>query len=292
MIAKKTIPFEQITPFVRHVHMSLIESALSPDSFKAYDSRLIYVYNGKGQIIIEETTHNVIKGCLLLWKPGIEYLIKSHKDFPLTIIGINYDYTREARNNSTPIAPDKTEHFDSRKITEYVQFNDMDCFNSPVVLENMQELESTLFEIKDEYITRKKYYINRINGLFLSLLGDVARYACSIKGRQGEFGVTIDRIIEWIHNNYSKPLSNKDIGRHFNFHPNYINRLMVMHTGTSLYKYVLNYRISQAINLMQSTSMNITEIANMVGFKDINHFSKYFKKTIGISPKHFRRGSH
>ena len=52
---------------------------------------------------------------------------------------------------------------------------------------------------------------------------------------------------------------------------------MVAHTGLSLYRYVLKYRINRAIDLLQTTDMPAFEIAERVGFKDYNHFLKYFK---------------
>jgi AraC-like DNA-binding protein len=64
---------------------------------------------------------------------------------------------------------------------------------------------------------------------------------------------------------------------------------MVLNTGSSLHQYLLNYRISMAIELIESTYGSITDIAYQVGFKDISHFSKYFKKKTGRAPSEFRR---
>jgi len=64
---------------------------------------------------------------------------------------------------------------------------------------------------------------------------------------------------------------------------------MVMHTGLSLHQYVISLRISKAIGMLETTNMQITEIAYAVGFKDMCHFSRYFKKTTGRTPRGFRR---
>jgi AraC-like DNA-binding protein len=96
-----------------------------------------------------------------------------------------------------------------------------------------------------------------------------------------------DRVIKFICKNYTNPITNKDISAHFNYHTNYINRMMVLNTGTSLRQYLINYRISKAIQLLKTTQKPITEIAYEVGFKDPNHFSKTFKKKVGVSPKEY-----
>jgi YesN/AraC family two-component response regulator len=98
----------------------------------------------------------------------------------------------------------------------------------------------------------------------------------------------IDLLLDYIHTNYDQPLSNDKIGKRFNFHPNYINKLMVLHTGTSLHQYLINFRLSKAANMLQSSSKSISEIAYSVGYKDINYFSKAFKNKYGESPSSFR----
>ena len=57
----------------------------------------------------------------------------------------------------------------------------------------------------------------------------------------------------------------------------------------SPHEYLIEYRISQAKNMLKTTSLSISEIAEKVGYSDSLAFSKVFKNHIGISPKTFRR---
>ena len=61
------------------------------------------------------------------------------------------------------------------------------------------------------------------------------------------------------------------------------------YTGTTPTQYILSLRISNAQSLLESTSYNVTEIANIVGYDNPLYFSRLFKKQCGVSPSEFRR---
>jgi AraC-like DNA-binding protein len=193
-----------------------------------------------------------------------------------------------------PIFPEKIHDFKQANILEKVTFFDAAIFNNPIYLRNYYTIEHLLISIKDEYHTRKKYFLTKISCMLTSLLIDIYRFSNMYKDSNRNLSNkgTIDVLIQYIHNNYNLPITNKKIGLHFNYHPNYLNKLMIQHTGTSLHQYIINYRISHAINLLKSSDNNIKEISHLAGFKDINHFSKCFKKKVGFSPKYFKNKSH
>ena len=57
--------------------------------------------------------------------------------------------------------------------------------------------------------------------------------------------------------------------------------------GSSLYQYILNYRIIKAGELIENSEYSFTQIAQITGWKDYAQFSKAFKKHFGCSPSAF-----
>ena len=47
--------------------------------------------------------------------------------------------------------------------------------------------------------------------------------------------------------------------------------------------------MSKSIELLEKTSMSITEIAAAIGFNDVSYFKRTFKSYNGISPSEYRR---
>ena len=154
----------------------------------------------------------------------------------------------------------------------------------------MEDLESELLNIKREYLEKKNYYSEIISGIFTSVLYKIERI-CMTVSENDSADNRIDEIIKYITENYMSDISNEKISEYFNYHPNYINKLIKRHTNMSLHQYVLSYRLSVSLKLIQTTVIPISEIAAMSGFNDFSHFSKYFKKKIGRNPTDFRHSN-
>jgi AraC-like DNA-binding protein len=58
-------------------------------------------------------------------------------------------------------------------------------------------------------------------------------------------------------------------------------------TNSSAAKYIRTIRMKKAKVLLQTTSMNITEVGYEVGMKSVSTFSKLFKEEFGYSPSDF-----
>lgn len=57
--------------------------------------------------------------------------------------------------------------------------------------------------------------------------------------------------------------------------------------GTSPHEWTLRLRMNRAAKLLRNGSL-IKIVASEVGYKQISHFSREFKRVFGVSPTHFR----
>lgn len=60
-------------------------------------------------------------------------------------------------------------------------------------------------------------------------------------------------------------------------------------TGSTPMQYILSKRIYNAEILLQNSSYNLTEIADIIGYDNPLYFSRIFKKVKGISPSEYRK---
>jgi AraC family transcriptional regulator, transcriptional activator of the genes for pyochelin and ferripyochelin receptors len=58
--------------------------------------------------------------------------------------------------------------------------------------------------------------------------------------------------------------------------------------GTSAFKYLHDYRLEKAKQLLASGEMNVEEVAFRVGFDSRSYFAIAFRKKFGLNPKHFQ----
>jgi len=55
-------------------------------------------------------------------------------------------------------------------------------------------------------------------------------------------------------------------------------------TGETLTEYISRVRIEEAKKLFSTTRLKVYEVAERVGFQNVEHFSRVFKKLAGASP--------
>ncbi len=60
-------------------------------------------------------------------------------------------------------------------------------------------------------------------------------------------------------------------------------------TGLSPGHYILQFRLSKALDLLQSTDLTIGEIAWRTGFGSQNYFARSFRKRYGVPPRLMRQ---
>lgn len=99
----------------------------------------------------------------------------------------------------------------------------------------------------------------------------------------------IRQAINYIDQNFSKPLKLEDVAAVVFLSPHYFSDLFAKELQMTFSDYLQKIRLNEAKRLLIHTNMNIAEIANTVGYIDSRYFSKLFKKQIGIMPKEYRK---
>lgn len=94
--------------------------------------------------------------------------------------------------------------------------------------------------------------------------------------------------LDYIHKNYMYKILQSDIADQLQISVRYLSTLFKKYMGITLSNYINIYRINKSIELMQSDK-SLTEISQLVGFKDSQHYSKLFLSVIGEPPSVYRK---
>jgi len=101
----------------------------------------------------------------------------------------------------------------------------------------------------------------------------------------------VDEVMQYIEQNYAdEELSLNLLASHVNFSPNHLSMIFSQQTGQTFIKYLTDYRMNKAKELLRGTSKKSSVIAMEVGYKDSHYFSYLFKKTQGMTPTQYRGG--
>lgn len=99
---------------------------------------------------------------------------------------------------------------------------------------------------------------------------------------------TRHRLQTMIDQSLSSPeLSLTSVAHSLGYAPNYLSSLFKNLFGVPFQEYVLSHRLEKAKLLLLTTSLKNYEIAERVGFEDVNYFNTRFKLKYGVSPKQY-----
>ena len=85
-------------------------------------------------------------------------------------------------------------------------------------------------------------------------------------------------------------LSLKSLASQLGFSPSYLSVLIKKELGLPFQDYLIQERMKKAKLLLLTTDLKIYEIAEQVGFEDMNYFSQRFKQVVGLTPRQFKKG--
>lgn len=100
-----------------------------------------------------------------------------------------------------------------------------------------------------------------------------------------------ERIAQYIAEHFSNAeISVKDIQLALGISPREIGAILKKEYGLSFKAYVNTIRLFEIKRLLKDTDWPISDIAYKMGYNNISHFNRVFKKDAGVSPKEFRDG--
>ena len=92
-------------------------------------------------------------------------------------------------------------------------------------------------------------------------------------------------IKEYVKENYMNEISFLDLAKVCHISRSHLSALFKKEVGCSFPEYLVNFRIHKAAKLLKEENLRVSEVAELVGYQDVAHFSKIFKKYMGVSPK-------
>ena len=95
--------------------------------------------------------------------------------------------------------------------------------------------------------------------------------------------------MRYIQVNLNENLTVNHLADRANVHQDYFSRLFLKYVGQRPLKYVHEKRIERAQYLIATTDLSYTEITEKVGFENLSHFSKMFKKVTSLTPGEYKK---
>ena len=155
-------------------------------------------------------------------------------------------------------------------------------------------IESSCRAICDDITRALASYLNVTVTIALSAVTELGKgaspaelYRALAAGRTGPSRLTV-RAREYILKHLHEPdLRLVVLSRLLGVTPNFLSALFCRETGKSFREYLALARVEAAKRLLAGSNLRIREVGEMVGYVNIEHFSRVFKKLTGVPPHLF-----
>lgn len=102
-------------------------------------------------------------------------------------------------------------------------------------------------------------------------------------------GARMKSMLQFIQEHYMEKISVEEIAASVNISSRECNRCFGRSIGISPNKYLKEYRIRMAAQMLQQTNDSILSISEACGFSTVSYFDKVFQELMGVTPKNYRK---
>ena len=105
-----------------------------------------------------------------------------------------------------------------------------------------------------------------------------------------KYSQVLDEAKAFIYDNYAKEeISLNTVAARVNISPSYFSSIFSQEMGVTFVEFLTGVRMEKAKELLMCSNLKTSEIGYEVGYKDSHYFGYLFKKTVGCTPKEYRR---
>lgn len=166
--------------------------------------------------------------------------------------------------------------------SSYIQFSTgSDLPLNPLVLAMCEETCHTK-------CYRRETLILYMNQLLLKLLRDHSRTVIMPEPVKVKIYSRLTEVLDYIQTNYTD-VTLANLALRFNYNKEYLSRYIKICTGKTFSRLVQEVRMKNARDLLLYTDTSITQISSEVGYYDLSHFLRSFKKYYGVAPGELRK---
>jgi AraC-like DNA-binding protein len=247
---------------------------------------LVYIHEGQGWAIVNQSKLYLSPGTLLLFQPDQRYLFQLFTDSIQPLLCTMFSLGHAELTKHCALFP---------SLNAFVQrLWKVDIGGNHFVLSKAEQLRLNAlldglqerlqlpygFSIKEEW--------NIFTIEFIQHLRE------QIEARQVQitqeklYSNHVEQMLEWIEKNYRKPISIEKIAESAHLSVYYASHLFSSETGYTLNQYIMNRRLRESRLLLMSTELSTFSIARQIGFKSSAYFCKCFKNKLGVSPQMYR----
>jgi AraC family transcriptional regulator of arabinose operon len=230
--------------------------------FDDYD--LWYVWSGEGELTLNDKHYTIGKGSCFLFRPEDETIGSHNPQKPITVSFIHFSLTSSQALELPAVFQVQDMPTFELYFTRYVHAR---MENKPRNEEEAKLLLVLLLLQLEREQAHNDTAADHENERLTSIMHEVANYVRHFPSMAHSVSMLAERA---------------------RLSPRYFSRKFKEIIGQTVESFIIECKIARAENLLRFNGMNVTEVAEALGYRNIYFFSRQFKKMRGINPSELR----
>jgi len=226
-----------------------------------------FIEKGQRYLLCKEQEYVIQPGDILLFNPGDNHTCQQISEEPLDYrcLNIQPDIMRKA----------SSEIMGKECLPVFTQNV---LFRSDLAV-SLRELQQMIMEKETDFKKEE---------LFLFLLDQlITEYSeTTLISDEDEFSFEMKAICDYFEKNYADAITLDQLSDLTGMNKYHLLHSFTKQKGISPYSYLETVRINHAKRLLEQGEMS-ADVAFLTGFTDQSHFTNFFKKLIGLTPKQY-----
>ena len=245
------------------------------------DTEFIYIKKGRGTIVINGEDYAVSAGDIAFILPGMVHGIFQWENDSMEYENILFD--------GKMLSSSLDDFFDSFLLP---------FFENTVEIPHIFRKGVAGYESIRRYLDSNDNISSHREGawglaikgnLYLLLFDLVTLYEKKIDANNRKKIDKLKPVIKYVELHYSEPITVLEMAEIAGFSESHFMRFFKDTFGVSFITYLTDYRLSMAARLLLATEDTILNVSGQVGFENLSHFNRQFKKKYNKTPKEYRK---
>ena len=250
--------------------------------------QFFYVTEGKVTVFLNGSSEVIDKGQGMIVNSGVMHMAKDMHDSQAAYICVDFD---PGLLSSFPgsiferkyVAP----FVNNQKISNITLRGESD--DQRDILDSIYDIyllyNEAEFGYELEIMSRLAHIWNLIMSNITSRIKDLNR-----SDQDGEdYHRRLRAIVSFMQRHYDEKLTLDDIARHVHLSRNECCRFFKKNMNVTLFEYLIDYRLSKSMELLENTSLSVTRIAYETGFGSSSYYIEKFREKTAMTPGEFRK---
>ena len=234
--------------------------------------QIIYVTSGTGNFVLQDCDFRLERDMYLFIKPFEFHELKKMEKSDLKVLEIKFKVHDRALSHSLK--------------TLFGAYRTEDSY-----------IKSLLEKIREEGKTKRPYYktmiVNHLSTILHTILRDVQADSETVRDKPDNLAADMEglaRIVaDYIEKHYMEDVKLEKVSCSLGYNKNYLCQAFKEGSGYTVSDYLYFVRAKKARELITYSDYDLKQISDKVGFQNVHHFSRVFKRVYGIPPGQYRK---